>query len=282
VRQEPAAERGRDRTIRRILVALDASADSAAALEAATALAALFGAELQGLYVEDLNLVRLPELSLVTEIDLLTGEPRRLLPSELEGHLRRQAARARRSLERVAGRARVRWSFRVVRGRVGAELLAAGGDLLTLGVRGHSPRRGPGSTARELLEATRASVLLLRRGSRLGRTVHAVFDGSRDDREAVRVAAELARRQGAPLTVLAKSAAAEVQTVLEEVLADAEGRPHLEVQIAPLPDGPAELAAAVRRQGCGLLVLPRAGEALDPEALIQLVRRAHCPVLVVG
>ncbi|HSL81665.1 MAG TPA: universal stress protein, partial [Thermoanaerobaculia bacterium] len=64
--QAPAAEPGRDRTIRRILVALDASADSAAALEAATALAALFGAELQGLYVEDLNFVRLPELSMVT------------------------------------------------------------------------------------------------------------------------------------------------------------------------------------------------------------------------
>lgn len=275
------AERERDRAIRRILVALDASADSAAALEAAAGLAGLLGAELLGLYVEDVNLVRLPQLSLVTEIDLLSGEPRRLVPAELERHLRGQAARARRSLVRVAGRARVRWTFRIARGRVGAELLAAEADLVSLGVRGHSPRRGPGSTARELLAGARGPVLLLRRGTHLGRTVHAVYDGSPASREAVAVAAEVARHQGAPLTVLAADAK-EARTGLEEALAGAGGEAGLEIRVVPLPEDPAALVEWVRRQGCGLLVVPRSGETVALEALSSLVRRTHCPVLVVS
>lgn len=279
----PEPGEGGRHSIRRILVALDASADSTAALEAAAALAALLGAELQGLYVEDVNLVRLPRLSLVTEIDLLSGEPRRLDPAELEGHLRRQAARARRSLERAAGHARVRWTFRIARGRVAAELLAAEADLVTLGIRGHSPRRGPGSTARELLEGAREPVLLLRRGARLGRTVYAVHDGSPAAREAVRVAADLARRQGAPLTVLTRNEGG-IRRELEEMLVGGEGEAGARplIHLAPLPDDPAGLAETVRRHGCGLLVLPRAGEAVALDTLPHLVRRAHCPVLVVG
>lgn len=275
------SERDDERAIRHILVALDASADSAAALEAAAGLAALLGAELHGLHVEDVNLLRLPGLSLTTEIDLLTGEPRPLAAEMLERHLRRRAERARRALEQVGRRTRVRWTFRTARGRVAAELLAAEADLVTLGVRGHSLRRGPGSTARELLEGARAPVLLLRRGARLGRTVHAVHDGSPAARRAVRVATDLARRQGAPLTVLAGSGEG-ARKDIEEIVAGDEGRRGPEIHLAPLPDGPAELAAAVRRQGCGLLVLPRAGEAAPPGALPDLVRRAHCPVLVVG
>jgi len=54
-------ERGeRDETlkIRRVLVAMDASPHSRAALEAAIELASHFEAELRGLFVEDINMLR--------------------------------------------------------------------------------------------------------------------------------------------------------------------------------------------------------------------------------
>ncbi|MGB7837261.1 MAG: universal stress protein, partial [Terrimicrobiaceae bacterium] len=54
--------------IRRILVALDASAHSRAALEAACELALGLDAELSGLFVEDINLLRLAQLPFASEI----------------------------------------------------------------------------------------------------------------------------------------------------------------------------------------------------------------------
>lgn len=264
-------------TIRRILVALDASADSLAALEAAGDLAAALHAELQGLFVEDLNLVRLTGLPFSTEIDLLSGEPRRLAAEDVERHLKRQAERARRSLERVAKRVRVRWTFRTVRGRVGAELLATETDLITVGARGHSPRRGPGSTAEEVLARAAAPVLLLRRGARLGPAVYALHDGTPAAGTGIAIAAEIARRHGSAVTVLAGGADEDVQRRLREELAER----GVLARVEPLPSRePRELADLLRRRGCGLLVVPRTpGRATEPG---DLARRLPCPVLVVS
>ena len=57
----------------RILVALDASPQSEAALRAAAELAALLEAELEGLFVEDINLLHLCGLPFGREIRLVYG-----------------------------------------------------------------------------------------------------------------------------------------------------------------------------------------------------------------
>ena len=58
----------------RILVALDASPRSLAALSTAGALAAELDAELSGLFVEDINLQRLLALPFAREFCLLSGQ----------------------------------------------------------------------------------------------------------------------------------------------------------------------------------------------------------------
>ena len=91
----PAAEHpdtaGSDtaRAVRRILVALDASAHSLAAVEAAARLAEKVDAELEGLFVEDVNLIRLARLELAREIDVLSARLRDLESQQLERQLRR-------------------------------------------------------------------------------------------------------------------------------------------------------------------------------------------------
>lgn len=279
--------------IRRILVALDTSADSAAALEAAAALAALLEAELEGLFVEEEHLLLLAT-GAATEVDLLSGRRRPLERPMLERQLRARAAQARRELEHAAGRLRVRWTFRTVQGRVESELLAAGADLITLGIRGHSPRRPPGSTAEAVVVKAPFPVLVLGRGARLGRTVHVLYDGTSAGRRALTIAAELARRNRAPLNVVVPGEYPEVRRrELEELLPDAAAAPEAEagteprapelselrVETLPVVD-PQALIELLRRRGCGLLVVPRGGETLAPEALRETVRRAHCPVLV--
>ncbi|MGD8821809.1 MAG: universal stress protein, partial [Anaerolineales bacterium] len=66
--------------VERILVAVDASSHSRAALEAAAELAASLEVELVGIFVEDINLMRLAELPIAVEIETPTGQVRRIDP----------------------------------------------------------------------------------------------------------------------------------------------------------------------------------------------------------
>jgi nucleotide-binding universal stress UspA family protein len=118
-------------------VALDESPCSAAALTAAAALAVEMDAELAGLFVEDINLQHLIGLPFAREFSLLTGAGRPLSQDEVERSWRREAESMQRSLAEAANRLRLRWSFRVARGRVPAELnaLAQAFDLIVLGQR---------------------------------------------------------------------------------------------------------------------------------------------------
>ncbi|NIV32483.1 MAG: universal stress protein, partial [Anaerolineae bacterium] len=122
-------------TIRRILVALDASPHSLAALEAAVDLAARFEAELAGLFVEDENLLRLADLPFVSEIGVFTATRRRVDGGEMERQIRVQGRRVREIFTVRTRRAQVTWSFRVVRGTVLSEVLSAASeaDVLVLG-----------------------------------------------------------------------------------------------------------------------------------------------------
>jgi nucleotide-binding universal stress UspA family protein len=135
-------------TIQRILVAVDASEDSEAALEAAAGLAALVGAELFALYVEDENLLRLSKLRSARQVDPVSGADRTLEPGEVQSQVRAEAERLRAVVERLAGSLRIEWTFRTSRGRVIHELLAAsaGADVVTVGLTGRSPGVRAGST----------------------------------------------------------------------------------------------------------------------------------------
>ena len=121
----------------RLIVALDASAGNRDAARAAAALARVLGIELAGLFVEDLNLVRLAGLPFARQIPVSGGPPRPLEPRSLEAQLRALAAAARQELARAASSVQVAWSFQVRRGTLPGEALAAPGeaDLLLLGAR---------------------------------------------------------------------------------------------------------------------------------------------------
>ena len=62
-------------SFRRILVALDGSAHVLAALQAASEMAARMKSELVGLFVEDINLVRLAGLPFPRELGILRHQP---------------------------------------------------------------------------------------------------------------------------------------------------------------------------------------------------------------
>ncbi|MGD8866891.1 MAG: universal stress protein [Gemmatimonadales bacterium] len=273
--------------IRRILVALDASPDSLAALAASAELAAAIEAELLGLYVEDTDLMHAREHPFALEIDFLSAAPRPLQSGELERQLRVQAARVRQMLARMADSIGVRWSFRSVRGRVASELLARveEADLVILGATGHSLRRGPGSTVRALLEVGSGPVMVLRRGTRLGRTIHVLYDGTPAGLQALAAAVSLRTREDSLLVVvLLGSEGDEMRRMDEEVQAWLAER-RLRARRIGLPRGPGEmrrLASLLLQDRSGLIVVPRTSLAREGRAFRDLLSGVKCPLLVVG
>ena len=93
-------------TLRHILVALDASTHSLAAVEAAADLAAAMQAEMEGLFIEDINLIRLASLPCTREVRH-TASMASLDLEQMERALKAQASEARQALAAAARRAHV-------------------------------------------------------------------------------------------------------------------------------------------------------------------------------
>lgn len=128
-------------TIRRIVVSVEPAPRGRAALETAAEIAERLGAELVGLFVEDVELLHLAGLPFAREIGFPSATTRSLDVASMERSLRSLAGEARRALAEIAGRAPLRWSFRVARGSALAELFAAAAEADVLVARASSVER---------------------------------------------------------------------------------------------------------------------------------------------
>ena len=272
-------------TIRRILVALDASPHSFAALDAAARLAAHLEAELFGLYVEDEDLLRGAELPITRMVGSFSGEVRPVARGDMEQQLQTQAARAQQALEHIAGMAHLRWSFKVARGGVAREVLAAAAeaDLISLGHCGWSPldSRRIGTTTETILSKAPVPVLLLRHGLRGGQAVLVVYDGSACSRTGIAIAVLLAGDERTPLVVLVPASGDEAVRIRDQAqrdLDELDARPPIRFRVIPRTDA-ALVEHLVLVEDAGVLIFPTADvlEKGFKEVLYKLDR----PVLVV-
>lgn len=110
--------------IRRILLAFEPSGIHQASLELALQLAHRHGAELAGLLIEDLNLVRAAALPFTSEILWRDAGERRFDPELLDRRLRAEAERLKGMLARRAQTVGVRWSFHSVQAHAIRDTLA--------------------------------------------------------------------------------------------------------------------------------------------------------------
>lgn len=269
--------------IRRILVALDASAHSLAALEEAAHLAAAMEAELLGLFVEDINLLRLAGLPFTRQISYPSGTAERLSAERLDRELKARAEMARKALAEAAERRRAAWSFRIARGQVAAEILAAAAeaDLILAGRAGWSPARLIGSTARALLSAAPRAVLLMSREAAGKGPVMAVYDGSADARRALDTAARLARAEEVGMVVFLAAATSEQQERWRQQAALQLQQLEAAATFRRLLDGDVHrFAQAVRAEGGGVLVLAASSPLAETGALQTLLQEVPNPVLI--
>ena len=106
------------RPVRRIVVALDNSPPSQAALRAAARLALLLGAELHAHFVEDRNLKRLASLPFASEVRTADAAISQLDKPRLLRNLQMAATRAAGDLRTEAERRALVYSFSVSQGAV--------------------------------------------------------------------------------------------------------------------------------------------------------------------
>jgi hypothetical protein len=264
-------------TIRRILVALDASPGSLAALEAAAALAARSEAELLGIFVEDIELLHAATLPCVREVSLVSARSRPIEHASIERALRSQAARAEAALTRLAAAHRLRATFRVTRGAVLAELIAAAQevDMLALGLAAFSERTRtrPGATVLAALAAAACPLMLIAPQVELRERVATIYDGSVPGTAALQLAATLVVTRDAPLLVLLLADDPEQEAQLRARAHEALPKGFSRARFRWLVDvAPASLARALVEAEVGTLVLSAAaslGDAASVQALLR-------------
>jgi nucleotide-binding universal stress UspA family protein len=193
-----------DRRRERIVVALDASPYSLAALRTAAELAMLLDIELEGIFIEDINLLHLCGFPFGQEIGSYTATVRRVDNVGVERQLRALANVIQQSMSQVATRMPVRWSFNVRRGAVVRELLEAtqNAHLLSLGRSGQVRRQSLGSTARALVQQSQRPLLLLGISGGLVYPLVAIYTGTAATKRALEWMATLARYNTQPVRVL--------------------------------------------------------------------------------
>lgn len=269
---------------RRIVVALDATGNSLAALDAAAELATLMDADLSGIFVEDADLLRLAGLPFARESG--PGLPSRRVPgiASMERALRRLADQARVATEKVLVRHQIACSFTAARGRVLTEVLAAatGADIVAIGVGAPAgaARWRLGSTARGVLAQASCSILMLREGESLGAPVIVLFEDTPGAEHVLGTAADLARQGDGTLLILVSGTRDSLAAL--RARADAFPTPGLDVELhvvdRALDDS---LPLLLSRVHCGVLVLSRDSSLLRGEDHRAVLDRIHCPVLAV-
>lgn len=248
-----------DRAIQRVLLAMDSST-ALDLLPAAAELAARMRAELQGLFVENSDLLRLSALPFAQEICATSAVARPLTAAGVERQMNRLADELRRSLAAIAEQAKVAWSFQVARGaldRVTRES-TRDADLWLVGsratprsaARGKSAGHGPASSGSAAAPIPAGAIVVW-------------FDGSPAARRALAVAGELAAARHA-VVELSLPANGEVRKSLRSLAAECLSPYATLPRILPTPAHTREeLLAVVRDQRCALLLLPATSPFLD-------------------
>jgi hypothetical protein len=265
-----------------VVVAINTARRCGETLELATALAASVGADLEVVFVEDADLLRLADLPITREIDRISGISRELDGPRMLRALHCEARQLRQVLARIGRASSVRSTLKVVRGHYLTEALAASASVELTFV--HSARRPlPG----EHLPSPRGRSMPAGEGP--GRTHWApgrkplwtLFDGSPASHRALAVAARLADTLACQLVVVLP-----VRGVHEIE------RRKRQVQIAAhkvtlrclvvVDDRSSQLARAPAPNTGSLLVLARQSPDLEDSAARSYLESLTVPVVLVA
>ena len=191
----PDDKRPEDRLndIRKIAVAFDPACSAPALLEAAAEIAASLGAELEALFVDDPDMIRLSELPFGRIVSPFSGKTERLDAPALSLRRAGPAAKSRAALQRLAQAYRFAYTVRELHGRAMREAAGESSAELLVVATFHGKFGGMRSIDEEALglaaTATRSVFLVSQYPVSVRRIAVIADDGSAGER-----AAQIARR----------------------------------------------------------------------------------------
>jgi len=268
-----------NRSVERIVVALDAISENRVAIGAATRMAERWKIRLHGVFVEDDDLIRLAGLPFARQVSLGIGVESLTL-QRAERQMRAFAKRARHDLAASAKRHGIEWSFEIVRG---GGMVATSGDFLVAG----TTTRPIGGHFRvecrwwSVGEPGPATYLLAHRIGDPHSAVAVLLHGRDADSERLlTAAARVAEANDARLVVMCDPEIAEMPG-LRAWLAGSLADYAPQVELEPIPSEPARLYRRIAEMHCQLVALAASAEAARPDRLRDLVAQIACDVLVV-
>lgn len=259
---------------RRLVVTLSAALCGRAPLVTAARLAGSLGAELEGVFIEDINLVQLAGLPFLRELGPWSLADAAMDSQRLQRQLRAMARQARSLLETEAGKLDVPWTFQVWRGRTEAEALteAFASDILSPG------RLSALASCRQWARGTARPVRSTADFGSIG-----VLAGLSDaSARAVATATQLAAAFNASLAVFLPESGTDRLLRLEEKMHGLLGGLAQPVRLVPLGGSDIQrLLDAAHAAGSGLLIAEAGHELLRLGGLERLQEVFNQPVLLV-
>jgi nucleotide-binding universal stress UspA family protein len=271
--------------LRRILVAIDTSGHSRAALEAAATLARITEAQIHGLFVQEEQWSHIGQLPSLSAINELTGHSQTLEEGNLKQQIDLLKQRLHRQLRTVSRQHQINHSWKTARGKVAEEILEAAkeADLITIGRRGRSVlrKRELGSTARAIIRKADKPVLILKKGLELGQTITIVYNASPESQKGLRLALSIAQKNESKLWVLVmdeNNGAGQRDKAVEKMVEEASVPVNVTMFQKP---NVGQFLNVVNYQQSGLLVIPKSQSFLQGDALEITVEHIQCPVLLI-
>lgn len=250
--------------VRRMTLALDAGRCCPEDVLLAVEVAAIIGAELEGLFVEDSDLMDLARLPFAQEFGGRSGQGRPIVRSTVESLLRRRIERVAGELER-AGKARnLATTHATARGKVVRQALerAEHRDVLLL--------QSAGAPAPSAARAASGPVMVW-------------YEDGEQAAAALDIAVELALRLRSELVVGFPAARFATGGDLRGELARRLDRLPGRVRASPVAGAEADaIIAAARAARAAQLVLAARGRLVNEEALERMLRMLGSRVILVG
>lgn len=273
--------------LKRILVALDTSSHSRAALEAAVHLANTLEAEIRGLFVHDSTWYRVSRLPSFSEVREYTGEIRPMAEPEMENQMKLIERRLKAMLQRASERFDISHDLHSTEGVIEDKVLEAAedADLITLGRAGHSysKQKKMGNTALRIIEKARKPVLILKEGMQLGNSVAIVYDGSKASQKGLKIALALADKNEGSLFLNVfrnnPEALEEHSEEIENLMDDAPVPVYLHMVEKPEIR---QFSEQINSTRSGLLVIPKKQPLISNMSLAVLLNNIHCPLLLMN
>jgi nucleotide-binding universal stress UspA family protein len=247
--------------MRRIAVTLDACQISSTTLEDAVQLAARMGAQLEGIFVEDIDLIQLAELPFLREVRSVSRSENAINLTQMEQELRVLARRAERLLGEHAARQNVSWSFRIWRGSIDTELLTADtdADVFALTRMGAGMARPPRTKA-----------------------VSVVFTGTDASMRALETALSLTADPYKELNILLPAETEAEAMRLQELATRQLGQHAASADFIQLKDGSLnDMLDVLTESNSAVLIVERDSKLLQSPSLRRSLGNLNCPLLIV-